>query len=129
MRLQFSDILISEKDLTVLKLLHIPGKRPYFTALKEILKNTKNSQNHRGFGRLFQKTEAIWDSHHKNLEKTTSAENILIVYQNKMFWEHYLNSQTLIFTEELFEMLLLPTAYIANLIFKSSACISDTEMK
>lgn len=59
MRLQFSDILISEKDLTVLKLLHIPGKRPYFTALKEILKNTKNSQNHRGFGRLFQKTEAI----------------------------------------------------------------------
>lgn len=128
MQLQSSELLISEKDFTVLKLLHILGTLPYSTALREILKNIKNSQNHRSLGMLFQKTEVIWDSHHKNLEKTTSAEDILIGYQNKMFWEHYLNSQMLIFTQELFEMLLLPTAYIANLIFKSSACISDTKI-
>lgn len=51
---------------------------------------------------LFQKAEVIWDFHHENLEKTTSAEDILIVYQDKMVCEHYLNGQTLISTQELF---------------------------
>lgn len=91
MQLQCSDISISHKDFTVLKLMHALGRLlglPYPAILRETLKETlkkrtKNFLNHRCSGILFQRTVITRDSHHKNLERTTSAEDILIVYLPK----------------------------------------------